>query len=208
MIVRDWTDRSPVSDVMRPRTRSEIRAVVLHQTGFERPWNRARWALVHAHFVVHHDGRVTQLHAITDRMRYGCGTGNRWAINVEHEGNYPLEYRDGEPVFWMPKKFGRSFLEEAPAQVTAARELLAFLAEQVAGLMVGAHRQIELDRSGCCGPDLWREVGQWGVDVLHMPEMPVAGGRPIPDSWRGRGNSSEIPKSSIRAYTGPLEASG
>ena len=201
MILRDWTDRSPASYVLRERQLEEIRAAVLHQTSFEWAEENAMWALVRAHFAVHRSGLITQLHPITARMLYGCGAGNRWAINIECEGNLPLEYRDGVPVYWRPEKYGRSVL--TPAQVEAGRELLASLAEQVPGLMVGTHRQIEMNRSGCCGPDIWREIGQHAVGS-GMPEMPLAGGRPIPDAWRGA-NYSEIPISSVRAYDGPLE---
>jgi hypothetical protein len=196
MDLRDWAELAPVQYRVRPRLRSEIRAEVMHQTGFEwRPGN-PMWAKVRAHFVVHRCGLVTQLHAITERMRYGCGVGNAWAINVEHEGNYPLDYKpDGTPVFWRPEKYGRSVLADAPAQVEAGRQLLAWLAEKVPGLMVGCHRQVQVEKSGCCGPDLWREIGQHAVDA-GMPELPTAGGRPIPDEWRG---------STIgRPYTGPL----
>ena len=202
MIIRDRIADAPEEYRRRPRTRAEVRALVLHQTGFEWRYTNPMWTRVRAHFVVHQGGQVTQLHSILTRMRYGCGIGNAYAINVEGEGNYPLEYRDGEPVYWRPEKFGRSVLAEHPEQIEAARELAAYLAKQIPGLMIGAHRQIELDRSGCCGPDVWRELGQNAVDG-GMPELPVAGGRPIPDSWRST-NYSEIPISSVRAYTGPL----
>jgi len=194
---RDWTDRAPPQYRMRPRRLDEIRALVLHQTSFEWAEVNPMWAQVRAHAVIHRSGLVTDLHTILTRMRYGCGLGNRWAINVELEGNLPLEYREGVPVYWRPERF-RSTLTEP--QIAAAREFVALLAEQVPGLMIGAHRQIELDRSGCCGPDIWREVGQWAVDELGMLEMPVAGGRPIPDAWR-----CSVAAPTDRAYTGPLE---
>jgi len=184
--LRDLTDRAPQSYVMRPRRIAEIRAVVLHQTGFD-TWRESNpmWARVRAHFVVHRSGLVTQLHPITARMRFGAGHANPWAINIEHEGNYPLGYRDGAPIRFKPEKYGATVLTDAPEQVTAGRELLAWLAAQVPGLMVGAHRQIEALKSGCCGPDIWREIGQFAVDTLGMPELPVTGGLEIPDDWRG-----------------------
>jgi len=158
---------------------------VLHQTGFEWRFANAMWSRVRAHFVVHRCGTVSQLHPITTRMRFGCGHGNAWAVNIECEGNYPLAYRNGKPVHWQPEKFGRSVLEEAPAQVEAARGLLAWLVGQVPGLRVGAHRQLEEEKSGCCGPDLWREVGQYAIDELGLAAMPTNGGLDIPDDWRG-----------------------
>jgi len=183
--LRDLTELSPVGYRVRPRRLAEIRAVILHQTGFEWRESNASWARVRAHFVVHRSGLVSQLHPITSRMRYGAGHANAWAINIECEGNYPLAYRSGAAVYWDPEKFGRSVLADAPAQVEAARALVAWLGGQVEGLQLGAHRQVEELKGGCCGPDLWREVGQWAVDTLGMPEMPAAGGLDIPDDWRG-----------------------
>ena len=140
-------------------------------------------AKVRAHFVVLPSGRVLQLHPLTCRMRFGSGTANPWAITIEALGNFPTRYRDGAPLFWAPAKFGRSVLGEP--QVTASRRLLTWLAVQVPGLQVGTHRQIQSKKAGCCGPDLWREVGQFAVDSLGLPEMPLAGGLDIPDDWRG-----------------------
>ena len=116
-----------------------------------------------------------------------------------------IDYNDrGEGLFYKPEKFGRSVLADAPAQVEAARQLLAWLKGQVPGLQVGTHRQVALDRSGCCGPDLWREVGQYAVDVLGMREIPVDGGRPIPDEW----DRNRIAEVMAKAGAGALMASG
>lgn len=201
MIIHDRTAEAPEEYRRRPRTRAEVLADVLHQTGFEWSYRNLMWTRVRAHFVVHRGGQVTQLHSILARMRYGCGTGNAWAVNIEIEGNLPLEYRDGEPIYWRPDSFGRSVL--TAEQITSGRELLAWTREQFPWLRVGCHRQIELDRGGCCGPDIWASIGQWGIAELGMREMPLAGGRPIPASWRSA-NLSETPSSS-RAYAGPLE---
>lgn len=183
--LRDLTILSPVGYRVRPRRIPEIKAIVLHQTGFEWAEKNAMWARVRAHFVIHRSGLVSQLHPITSRMRFGCGHGNAWAINIECEGNYPLAYRGERPVRWKPEKFGTSVLEEAPAQVEAARSLIVWLSGQVPGLRVGAHRQLEEEKSGCCGPDLWREVGQYAIDELGLTAMPTSGGLDIPDDWRG-----------------------
>lgn len=183
--LRDLTDLSPPGYRVRPRRLAEIRAIVLHQTGFEWRFQNAMWARVRAHFVVHRCGSVSQLHPISARMRYGAGHANQWAINIECEGNYPLAYHGGEPVRWKPEKFGASVLDEAPAQVEAARALVAWLGGQVAGLQIGAHRQLDELKSGCCGPDLWREVGQYAIDVLGLGALPTNGGLDIPDEWRG-----------------------
>lgn len=199
--LRDLTMLSPVGYRVRPRRLAEIKAAVEHQMGVG-TWREANasFAQVAAHFVIHTSGLVSQLHPITQRLRVGSGHANEWCITIENEGNFPTRYHRGRPVWWEPEKFGSSVL--GAAQIEASRALLAYLAEQVPGLQVGTHRQLDESKAGCCGPDLWREVGQWGVD-LGMPEMPTNGGLPIPDDWRR--NPSEIPNSSIRAYTGPLE---
>lgn len=182
--LQDLTAAAPADYRRSRRPLSQIRAAVLHQMGVG-TWTETNpmLAKVRAHFVVLQSGRVIQNHPLECRMRYGSGVANRWAITIEHAGNFPTRYRDGVPLYWAPAKFGRSVLGEP--QVVAARELLAWLAVQVPGLQVGTHRQIERKKSGCCGPDLWREVGQYAVDSLGLPEMSLAGGLNIPDDWRG-----------------------
>lgn len=184
--LRDLTILSPVGYRVRPRRLPEIKAAVLHQMGVG-TWaeNNAMFARVRAHFVIHTSGLVSQLHPITQRMRYGCGPANEWAINIEFAGNFPTRYHRGAPVYYKPEKFGRSVLEDAPAQVEAGRALLAWLSGQVPGLRVGAHRQLEEEKPGCCGPDLWREVGQYAIDELGLAAMKTNGGLDIPDDWRG-----------------------
>lgn len=183
----DATASAPVEYRRSVRPLSQSRAAVLHQMGVG-TWRDGNpmFARVRAHFVVKRSGVVLQLHPLTCRMRYGSGAANPWAITIECEGNYPTRYRDGVPLYYSPDKFGRSVLADAPAQVEAARALLAWLAAQVSGLQVGTHRQISKGKAGCCGPDLWREVGQWAADALDLPLMPtLPGGLEIPDEWRG-----------------------
>lgn len=181
MELRDWTGISPPGYRRCARELSTIRAAVLHQCGFEWKFGNSMWRKVRAHYVVHRTGDVTQLHPIDAQMRFGSGPANPWCVTIEHEGNLPMAYRKGEPRYWKPDIYGRSTL--APAQILASRKLLVMLAEQLPGLQVGAHRQIDELKSGCCGPDIWREVGQYAVD-LGFPEMPVSGGLAIPDTWR------------------------
>lgn len=182
--LRDLTMLAPPGYRVRPRRLAEVRAVVVHQTGFEWREANAMWSRVRAHFVVHRSGLVSQLHSITTRMRFGSGLANAWCVTIEHEGNYPLDYRGGAPLYWKPEKFGRSVLADAPEQVEASRALLTWLSGQVPGLQVGAHRQLDELKSGCPGPDLWREVGEHAIDVLGIAAMSTTGGLDIPDAWR------------------------
>ena len=193
----DRTDRSPLGYRVRPRRLAEIRAAVCHQMGVG-TWaeDNPMFDKVRAHFVVLESGLVLQLHPITARMRYGCGHGNAWAINIEFAGNFIMGTRDGKPIRWKPEKFGRSVL--AAPQIEAGRALLAWLKGQVPGLQVGAHRQLDEDKGGCPGPEIYREVCQFAIDVLGMPPMPTNGGYEIPDDWRGTVTPG------LRAYNGPL----
>jgi hypothetical protein len=185
--LRDLTSLAPTGYRKRSRALSEIRAVVLHQMGVG-TWREENpmFVRVRGHFVIHASGLISQNHPITARLRYGSGAANPYAITVEFAGNYPLAYRDnGTPVYWRPNTYGRSVLADHPEQVEAGRALVAHLRDQVPGLVVGCHRQIEAKKSGCCGPDVWREVGQYAIDVLGMPEMrPLDSGLPIDDRWR------------------------
>ena len=185
--LRDLCALAPEEYRRRRRALSEIRAVILHQTGFG-SWklDNRLWPRVRAHFVIHKCGLISQNHPITERLRYGSGLANAWAITIEHEGNYPLRYDDGRARYWQPERFGRDRLEDSPRQVQASRALLTHLAAEIPGLQVGAHRHVEAAKSGCPGPDLWREVGQYAIDRLGMPEVSrFADGLDVPADWRG-----------------------
>ena len=186
--LRDLTELAPVSYRRRRRELSEVRAAILHQTGFTWKPDNPLWPRVRAHFVVHRCGLISQNYRVETHMRYGSGFANGYAVTIEHEGNYPLSYDlTGTPRYWKPEKYGSDVIDDAPRQVIAARALLAHLAAEIPGLQVGAHRHVEALKSGCCGPDLWREVGEWARDPanLNMPELaPLASGLALPESWR------------------------
>lgn len=185
--LRDLCGLAPLEYRRRRRALSEIQAAILHQTGFSWKLDNRLWPKVRAHFVVHRSGLISQNHPIAERMRVGSGLANAWCITIEHEGNYALRYGDdGRPRYWSPDRFGRDRLEDSPRQVQAARALLAHLAAELPGLRVGAHRHVEGAKSGCCGPDLWREIGQHAIDHLGMPEVSrFADGLDVPADWRG-----------------------
>ena len=185
-MIEDCTNRSPASYHARIRKPAEIVGVVLHQTsigaGVWHPVNPI-WYRVRAHYLVKQDGTVLCLHDPLTRMLYGAGQANAWAINVEHAGNYPSD----RGQWFKPDKYGKDKLEQYPEQVRASRDLLRVLAERFPTMrQVYAHRHLSPTRSNCCGPDLWREVGQWSIDTLGMVEgTPKYGGQALPDTWRG-----------------------
>jgi hypothetical protein len=174
--------------ILRMRTLEETTAVVLHQTGFFgwKPDN-SNWAKIHAHFVVRRNGQVCILYDPEVRMTTGSNAANRFAVTIEHEGNYP----NSSGNFYKPEKFGRSYLADAPNQIAASRRLLEILHGLCPKMSaVFAHCQWSDNRQNCCGPDLWREIGQWAVDNLAMtdggPGWKWGSGQPIPNSWRGQ----------------------
>jgi len=180
----DLSDRSPREYRIRQRDPSEVRAAVLHQTGFS-CWtdDNPMWAKVRAHFVVRQDGSVLKLHDPLVRMRYGSGVCNAQGITIEHEGNLP----SASGKWWGAERYGRDQLADHPEQVRASRELLRMLAAEYPTLTkVIAHRHISANKANCPGPDLWREVGEWSIRELGLVEVaPLPKGLALPDTWRG-----------------------
>jgi hypothetical protein len=74
-----------------------------------------------------------------------------------------------------------------PAQIAGGRALITHLVKDYGFTHVLAHRQGGPGREICPGPDVWREVGAWGVEKHGLqwggPEFSVAGGSPIPATW-------------------------
>lgn len=178
----DLTAQAPAEYRVRIRPASEVRAIVLHQTGFAWRPDNPRWPLVKAHFVVRQDGSVLMLHSPLVRMRYGSGACNAQGITVEHEGNYPSD----RGQWWSPETMGRHVLSDYPAMVASSRALLADLCAQYPSIeLVIGHRHIEAKKSNCPGPSLWSEVGEWAKATLGLREpAPLAGGLALPDTWR------------------------
>lgn len=184
---RVLSDFVPPRYAVRTRSTTSIDTILLHQMGFEWLVTNPMWCKVRAHYAIHREGLIDELSPIGIRMRYGSGDLNSTCITVEHEGNFPQYYQFGYPRFWNPDRYGKSLIEDHPEQVIASRALLrGLVAANPSIKFVGAHRQISKSRPGCPGPDLWREVGTWAIDVLGLQEMKkLPAGKPIDDSWRG-----------------------
>lgn len=182
----DLRAKAPKAYVMRQRTLAEVTAVVLHQTGFEWKPDNKLWPEVKAHFVQRRDGRTQINFNPEDRMHTGSNLANKFAITIEHEGNYS----NAKGNFWKPEKFGRSYLKDAPAMVAAARQLLRDLKALCPNLTaVFAHCQWNSNKSNCCGPELWLAIGEWAKAELGLTDGGAGwhyeGGLAIPSSWRG-----------------------
>lgn len=182
----DRTAETPLVYRIRTRDPAEVDLVVLHQTG-----PRFDPLRLKAHALVRADGEVVQLHPWLARMRYGSGPiGNSRGVNVEIEANLPGRYHRGEGR-WAQEPRDVWDADARRAQVLAARALLAALKAELPALRyVCAHRTLQggetsRRRAGCCGPDLWREVGEWAVAELGLELLPTApGGLDLPDDWR------------------------
>lgn len=184
----DRTEHSPQEYRVRTREPREVDLVVLHQTGT--PHTRKDAPIldrVRAHVLVLSDGEVRLLHPLLTRMRYGSSIWNQRCITVECQGNYPTRYTTaGKPVWWSPDTAGAHNLADHPEQVQAVRDVLAWLPTQLPQLRyLAAHRQIEASKGGCCGPDLWRECGEYALEHLGYTLMTTdKGGSDLPDTWR------------------------
>ncbi|MDC0720662.1 peptidoglycan recognition protein family protein [Nannocystis bainbridge] len=181
----DLRGKAPKSYIRRRRSPSDVRALVLHQTGFTWQPSNPKWAEVRAHFVVRRDGSVVMNFDPIQQMRFGSSLANPFSITIEFEGNYPSA--DGK--WWKPEAFGANHLQDAPQQVNAGRRLIAGLRQLYPSIThVYAHRQWEAKKSNCPGPDLWRSIGEYAINQLGLKDggadWHYTGGMAIPASWR------------------------
>lgn len=184
----DRIAHSPREYRVRTRQPHEVDLVVLHQTGTP-PTRKDAPILdrVRAHVLVLQDGEVRLLHPLLTRMRYGSSTWNSRCVTVECQGNYPTRYTTaGEPVWWSPDTAGAHRLSDHPAQVQAVRDVLSWLKGEIPGLKyIGAHRQIQAAKGGCCGPDLWSECGEYALTHLGYKLVNTdKAGKDLPSTWR------------------------
>jgi len=173
-----------------PRPLSDIDSVVLHQMGFSRGPDPAKYLGVPAHYVVMPDGVVAQLHD-WETYLYTSNALNRRSIGVEIAGNFANE--DGK--WWNPERFGRD--KPTAEQLAAIRGLLRYidreLQEQKGKLRgVYAHRQSSAAKRNDPGPEVWRAVSPVFAELglEDVSEFSIDSGAPIPDSWRSE--SSEL----------------
>ncbi|GHC79845.1 hypothetical protein GCM10007079_18320 [Nocardiopsis terrae] len=167
-----------------PRPAGSVYALVLHQMAFSRGDDLAGYDTVTAHFVITPDGKAARLHPVTTYL-FASNGFNSGSVAVEFAGNLP----DVRGRCWRPDRFGCHQLTRA--QVAAGRGLLRHLRGEIGLTHVLAHRQASGTRENCPGPDIWYNVGQWGVDALGLkdggPGFHLKGANAIPDRWRNWG---------------------
>jgi hypothetical protein len=185
--ILDLRSKAPANYIREDRPMSEVRAIVLHQTGFGgwKPDNPL-WPKVRAHFVVRQDGTIQCNFDPLKQLRYGSNHANPFCITIEHEGNYP----NSLGKWWEGDKFGKDQLSQSPALVASSRKLIAALKSKYPITHVYAHRQWDKDKQNCPGPDIWLQIGEWGKAELGLkdggPDWHYDNGLAIPASWKGQ----------------------
>ena len=175
-----------------PHTRSRTTkpwALVLHQMGFSRGNDPARYDRVTAHYKILPDG--TTVWSWDDNVRLPAAGGfNKGSWSVEFAGNFPSKPGSRDPNrFYKASRFGMDQL--TAAQVDAGRALIDHLIGR--GLTtVLAHRQSGGQRQNDPGPDVWYRIGEWAVRERNLkwggPDFAVGNGSPLPSSWRTWGD--------------------
>ena len=180
-------------------------ALVLHQMGFSRGNNPAKYDSVTAHYKILPDGTIVW--SWDDNVRLPAAGGlNSGSWSVEFAGNFPskpgstnpdhfyrplpFEYVDKNGKTRQHKGFGMDQLTQA--QVNAGRFLVDHLMAR--GLTtILAHRVGGPQRQNDPGPDVWYRVAEWAIRERGLdwggPDFAVSGGIPLPNSWRTWGDT-------------------
>ncbi len=182
--VEDRTAYGLASNRIKTRAVSSVYALVLHQTGFSRGNYAEKYTKVKAHYVIMPNGRILQHHPI-DAYLYASNGFNKGSVAVEFVGNMPNTNGNR----YKPEKYGSDDL--TTDQINAGRDLVQHLMDEIGLTHVLAHRQATAQRQNCPGPDIWYNVGQWGVFQHGLKDggygFTISDGKPIPDLWRNWG---------------------
>ena len=176
------------------RDPKQVHAIVLHQMAccFRPKQPEKRFLSLNAHFAILADGRILQLHPVSALLWASNGFNAR-SVAVEFAGNFP----NTAGKWWQGEKFGRDRV--TPAQIEAGRALLRHLQRTNGLTHVLAHRQSSNTRDNDPGPDIWRHVGQWGIENLKLkdggPGFKIGSGSAIPQAWRDGGRPGAQPGS-------------
>lgn len=202
----DRIGQAPHRVRLRTRAPTEVTVLALHQMACAGTWHEdtPAWDRVDAHFVVKRSGVIQQNHP--ELARITVGSGPRWnpiCVSLEFAGNLPVARSADGWRWWEGERFGRDLL--TPAQVDAGRALVVWLRARLPALQhVGAHRQVSKQKAGCCGPNVWAEVGSWAI-AQGMQLAATDGGLDIPPDWWGPRHQAAEP--AARPYLGPTEPS-
>lgn len=199
--IEDWTNKATIPEVKKklilnrfrdPRT---IKSIILHQMAYKAKdknglySNPERYLSVGAHFCIMLDGRIMQHHPIS-RFIWHSNCTSPLSIGVEFEGNFP----NIKGKWWYPtnektgKKMKKNEDKPTPAQFEAGQFLLKYLKTVIGLKNVLAHRQSSEDRENDPGPDIWFNVGEWGLANLGLSDggkgFKCGTGNLILEKWR------------------------
>lgn len=199
--IEDWTHKAVIPEKKKhlilnqfrdPRT---ITALVLHHMAYKAKDSKGKYSnpekylTVGAHFCILLDGRIMQHHPVSRMIWHSNCTSPR-SVGVEFEGNFP----DIKGAWWYPtdKKTGKKIQinEDTPteAQFEAGRFLLRYLKLILDLKHVLAHRQSSDTRENDPGPDIWFNVGEWGLANLGLKDggkdFKCGTGKAILSEWR------------------------
>jgi hypothetical protein len=203
----DLTDKTDKSHRKGKRDPKKVYALVLHQMAccFRPADPLKRFLSINSHFAIAADGRILQLHPITELLWSSNGF-NAGSVAVEFAGNFP----NTKGRWWQGDKFGRN--RPTPEQLEAGRYLVRYLIDKMGLTHVLAHRQSSASRENDPGPEVWYHVGQWAIEKLGLkdggPGFKLPGANPIPDEWRNWGRSSasrEMQETSEELWQGQPE---
>ena len=208
--IEDWTAKAIIHPKKKHLILNQFRdpriitSLVLHHMAFKRKDKRGHlsnpesYLMTGAHFCIMLDGRIIQLHPISRFIWHSHGTSPR-SVGVEFEGNFPNE--EGKWWYERDKTTGKkiNINEDIPtqAQFESGKFLLSYLKLVIGLRNVLAHCQSSKDREGDPGPDIWFNVGEWGLANLGLSDggkdFKVGDGFPILDSWRRWNKTSQSP---------------
>ena len=199
--IEDWTNKAVIPAHKKqlilhtfrdPRT---LTSLVLHQMAYKAKdkygqySNPEKYLTVGAHFCIMRDGRIMQHHPIS-RFIWHSNCTSPLSIGVEFEGNFANT--KGKWWYDTNKTTGKKIIanEDTPtdAQFEAGQFLLTYL-KSIMGLKnVLAHRQSSDSRENDPGPDIWVNVGEWGLTHLGLSDggttFKCGKGNPILPEWR------------------------
>jgi N-acetylmuramoyl-L-alanine amidase/Putative peptidoglycan binding domain len=199
--IEDWTSKAVIPEkkknlILRTfRDPRILTSLVLHQMAYKAKdklgqfSNPEKYLTVGAHFCIMLDGRIIQYHPISRFIWHSNCTSSR-SIGVEFEGNFP----NIKGKWWYDRSEVTGKLikanEDMPtqAQFEAGQFLLTYLKAVINLKNVLAHRQSSENRENDPGPDIWVNVGEWGISQLGLSDggqnFKCGTGNPILPKWR------------------------
>lgn len=149
------------------RSIGNIDAIVLHQMGFSRGSTEDAFDRVIAHFCILLNGTVLQLRDYGDILNDAYGGRG---VELEFEGDLVPHGTMVPPA----------------VQINAGRELISSIIRDL-GTVRGIYAHIQFNPRGrpyCCGPHIWKNIGEWASNRFSLNTLPRRATGEIPSEWR------------------------